>query len=73
MVRTFRVDEYWCFIDGSIYVNYYVVIMWDPKVLGSRVCAVLWALKIVLLLSFIGTPEWAPSGPGGTFRVQARL
>lgn len=47
MAGTFRVDEYRG-IDNDHYIcTYYVVFMWDPKVLGSRVYAVLWALKIV--------------------------
>lgn len=53
MGRTFRVDEYRCFVDGSIYVDYYVGIEWDPKVLGSRVIAVLWARGIGVLWALV--------------------
>lgn len=72
MAGTFRVDVDWRIGDGNIFIVHIVVFRWDPKRLGSRVCAVLWALRIVLLLSFIGTPEWSRVVPGVSFRGRAK-
>lgn len=42
-------DEYRSIVDDYCFCMYYIVLKWDPKELGSRVYAVLWARVIVVL------------------------
>lgn len=67
MAGTFRVDEYRGFVNDNSVCNIYIVFKWDPKVLGSRVYAVLWARVIVVLWDlalgrFYGCLCWAFNG-----------